>query len=170
MTDQQYETPEPDDEDFTFDAPPLLPAGVYPGTLTGFNKKLAKLPNDDGSPRYFIVWKFSVTHQNGLWEVEGVTSTWVSSGSKAYPWLVALLGAEAVQGMTAIDPKKLKGKRVQVIVVHNDEGYAKVDSLAPMTEAPAIVNVATGAQLDNAPPTTTAATAGDPGPVEDLPF
>lgn len=158
MNEQQYESPEPDDEDFAFERPPLLPSGVYPGKVVGFNKKLAKLPNDDGSPRSFIVWKFSVTHQGEPWDVEGVTSTAISSGSKAYPWLIALLGAEVVRGMTTIDPKQLKGKQVQVIVIHTDDGYAKVDSLSPLTQAP------------SDEPLAPAAPANDPGPVEELPF
>lgn len=129
----------PADEDWAMERPPQVDAGVYPATLTKMTRKTV----DEGGPdqRDFIVWEFAVDGgEDNSGRVEATSSLTLSARGKAYPWIVALVGKETAAGLDRIGPverRLLIGRECIVNVIHNADGYAKVENVMPARKAAA---------------------------------
>lgn len=100
--------------------------GVYDATLIAIDED----SNEHGDYRR---WTFSIELAGGAASVELRAFSTMASGprSKAYTWASTLLGAKPTPGQ----PVELVGRRCRVVVVTNDEGFARIDSLLPPTPA-----------------------------------
>ena len=113
------------------DAPPDIPVGVYLATLTGMRQTEFTTP--DGEDRKLLIWQFAADLGTGeMAEVEGVSSMATGPKSKAYGWLVALLGAEQVKPHASFRARELIGREVQVTIGPDKQGWPKVQDLTAM--------------------------------------
>jgi hypothetical protein len=102
--------------------------GTYAATLTAINEKMvpSKFNNGDDAPA--LEWVFALDNGD---EVNGLTSTYTSPKSKAFGYLVALLGKERVQSGAEFELDDLIGKRALVQVGINDGGWPRVENVMP---------------------------------------
>jgi hypothetical protein len=151
------------------DAVPTIPAGTYKATLIGITPKslVTRYTKDPNKPDEFLEWS---------WDIQGTelrSLTTVASGPKSRinEYLVALLGASAVQVGAGFDEGDLVGKSIYVQVVIDEDGWSKIDRVMALpAEAPARV-------ADPSPPVPVpvpVAAAAEAAPVaeapDDLPF
>jgi hypothetical protein len=101
---------------------PVIPAGVYPATFEGI--ELAH--NDQGN---FWLWRFLARNGDEDVEVTATSSPRVTARTKAAKWLAGM-GAAVVVGED-VDFGALSGMPVQLVIVINDGGYSRIDSVLP---------------------------------------
>ena len=153
--------------------------GIYPATVIGLRADTIVV---DGEEKEVFVWTFSIpTEDEGAIELEGLTSQIVTPRSKAYAYLVALLGQAAVGTGAGFNDTDLVGKNCLVTVDLNKNGYTRVSNItaaprgAIARPAPAQAAVAAAPAAPAAPavsplrPTVRAA-AGVSDDEADLPF
>jgi len=110
----------------TYDA---LDPGVYPATLIAIETG----SNDFGG---FRKWKFRVQTAGGEQELSAMTSDASGPRSKAYAWATALLGHKPTG-----EPEELDGKTCQLVLIVNDDGYNRIDSVLPPAKAESGTNL-----------------------------
>lgn len=115
-------------ENLTVSAPAAVPAGTYPATFDGLEKKMSR----DGVP--FWVWKFAIATSDSRVEVSGASSEKTGPKSKAYKWLTALLGRRPEPGESLGD--NLVGKSCLLVVEQDEQGYNDVSDVLPPTVTP----------------------------------
>lgn len=105
---------------------PVLPAGIYPATFEG----IEGAHNDTGD---FWLWKFKA--RNGAEDVEitATSSPRVTPRTKAAKWLMGM-GAPVEVGKD-IDFGSLIGTPVQLVIIINEAGYSRIDSVLPYPQA-----------------------------------
>ena len=119
-------------EGFTISAPPPLEEGAtYPATVTGF-KRVNFIDRETNEPKTLISWKFAVEVEGEAYELEGTTSTATGPMSKAYGWLVAILGAPAVKGGSYIGPAALIGRECLVTIGMDKNDFPRVAAVTSM--------------------------------------
>jgi hypothetical protein len=104
---------------------------VRKGTLldlrqVDFNDKVT------GEARSLVAWTFNVEGADGNVEVEATSSTASGPRSKAYKWLIALLGASRVQSGEHIGADDIIGAQANVTLSINDDGYPKVSEVTAL--------------------------------------
>ena len=101
---------------------PVLPAGIYPATFEG----IENAHNDQGT---FWLWRFMA--RNGAEDVEitATSSPRITARTKAAKWLAGM-GAPIEVGKD-IDFTALQGMPVQLVIIINDAGYSRIDSVLP---------------------------------------
>lgn len=104
-------------------------AGSYIGELVDLDT--FTFDADDGE-RTLLRWTFSLPDLDDML-VDGVSSLATSPRSKAFAWLAALAGADAVAKPKATFRRsELLGKRAMIVVEQDDKGFSKVANLAPL--------------------------------------
>jgi len=101
---------------------PVIPAGIYPATFEGI--ELAN--NDQGS---FWLWRFKARNGDEDVEVTATSSPRVTARTKAAKWLTGM-GAPVVVGQD-IDFGSLMGTPVQLVIIVNEAGYSRIESVLP---------------------------------------
>jgi hypothetical protein len=113
---------------FTASAYEALEEGVYAAELISIDKGTSESYGD------FLRWNFSVTLSDGtLAPVTAASSASTGPKSKAYKWATALLGHAPVAGQ----PEELAGKKAQLHLIINDDGFNRVESVLPAAKATA---------------------------------
>lgn len=115
-------------ENLTVSAPAAVPAGTYPATFDGLEKKTSR----EGVP--FWVWKFGIATSDSRVEVSGASSEKTGPKSKAYKWLTALLGRRPEPGESLGD--NLVGKACLLVVEQDEQGYNDVADVLPPAVTP----------------------------------
>ena len=85
-----------------------------------------------GEPRSLVAWTFNVEGAEGPVEVEATSSTASGPRSKAFKWLIALLGATRVQSGEHIGADDIVGAQANVTVSISDDGYPKVSEVTAL--------------------------------------
>jgi hypothetical protein len=110
---------------------PTVDAGVYPAVMVELGT--FKVEAEDGE-RQLLRWTFAIDGDD-QGTVEGVSSMALGPKSKAYRWLTALIGPDAMASAPALTPRDLVGRECLVQVVLNDAGYPKVGDLMARPKA-----------------------------------
>lgn len=112
-------------DDIVFGSP--VKAGTYDARLK------ALVPFDaqyEGEERHLIKWVFQVAVDEGIEELEGVTSRATGPKSKMRGWVASLLGRQP-DGGERLGGLGLVGKPCMVVIALDDGGYPKVDAVLP---------------------------------------
>jgi len=119
-------------EGFDIPVPPPFEEGeTYAATLTGL-RKVDFEDKETHEPRSLISWGFVIETGGETYDIEGTSSTATGPKSKAYGWLVALVGAAAVKGGARFQPDALIGREAMVTIGMDKNDYPKVASVAAM--------------------------------------
>lgn len=108
------------------DVIPVLPAGVYPAVFS----KIEEAQNDQGS---YWLWTFTARNGDVDVEITATTSPRVTVKTKAAKWLAGL-GASIGIG-DAIDFDDYLDTPCQIVVIINEAGYSRIDSVLPFPQA-----------------------------------
>lgn len=149
----------------------LADGSFHAATLTELN--IIRLPSKwpeypDGTART-VEWVFVLDEpgpDGGTVTVKGTSSLSVGKKSRAYPWLVSLVGTARADaaGREMIKKAELVGRECTVVIQINDSGYPKVSSVLPSQKG------ATPA-AQQAPKAEQKAAPADPtSDLEDLPW
>ena len=104
------------------DVIPVLPAGIYPAVFS----KIEEASNDQGT---YWLWTFTARNGDVDVEITATTSPRVTPKTKAAKWLGGL-GATIGVG-SAIDFDDYMDTPCQIVVIINDAGYSRIDSVLP---------------------------------------
>jgi len=108
--------------------------GVYPAKFVDIETR--ELETDRGKREVFI-WTFEVETEDETVEIQGITSTKISTGrnpSKAYNWLSAIVGRK-LEPDEEIDTDELKGRECVVIVENREVGETEVSRVVDVKKA-----------------------------------
>jgi hypothetical protein len=114
------------------DSPPVdweltVPVPIEPGLYQATVKSVAlKIAEEDERP--WLAWTFTLADGR---EVGGGSSFSIATGSKAYGWIVALLGRAMMGGGAVIHPLDIEGKPCQISIDTTEEGRSKVVAVLP---------------------------------------
>jgi hypothetical protein len=105
-------------------------AGTYPATLVAINEKRvpSKFSTSPDGMDDSYEWVFAL--DNGE-EVNGLSSKAITPKSRAFGYLVALLGKDRVQRGVGFELDDLIGKRALVSISINDGGWPRIDGVLP---------------------------------------
>lgn len=84
----------------------------------------------EGEDRTLIRWTFEVAVDEGIEEIDGVTSLATGGKSKMKGWVTSLLGRQPEAG-ERLGELKLPGRSCMVVIELNDAGYPKVGAVLP---------------------------------------
>ena len=101
---------------------PVLPAGIYPATFEG----IENAHNDQGA---YWLWRFKAQNGDEDVEITATSSPRITARTKAAKWLAGM-GAPIEIGRD-IDFTALTGMPVQLVIIINDAGYSRIDSVLP---------------------------------------
>lgn len=101
---------------------PIIPAGIYPATFEG----IEEAHNDQGT---YWLWRFIAQNGAETVEITATSSPRVTARTKAAKWLAGM-GAHIEVGKD-LDFGALAGMPVQIVVIINDAGYSRIDSVLP---------------------------------------
>jgi len=104
------------------DIVPVIPAGIYPATFQG----IEAATNDNG---LYWLWRFAAQNGDEFVEVTATSSPRVTPRTKAAKWLAGM-GVQVAVGED-IDFGALDGMPVQLVIVINDAGYSRIESVLP---------------------------------------
>lgn len=102
---------------------PVIPAGIWPATFEGIEWG----QNDNGS---FWLWRFKARNGDEDVEVTATSSPRITARTKAAKWLAGMMG-EPVQVGKDVDFGALAGMPVQLVIIINDAGYSRIESVLP---------------------------------------
>jgi len=108
--------------------------GVYPAKFVGIEQR--EIETERGKREVFI-WTFEVEADDETVEIQGITSTKVSTGrnpSKAYNWLCAIAGKK-IEPDEEIDTDDLVGNECVVIVENREVGETEVSRVVDVKKA-----------------------------------
>jgi len=109
------------------DVVPVIPAGIYPATFA----KISAETNDQGT---YWLWTFVAHNGDNDVEVTATTSPRITPRTKAAKWLSGL-GVDVSVG-TEVDFGSLLDTLCQIVVIINDAGYSRIDSVLPYPTEP----------------------------------
>ena len=109
------------------DVVPVIPAGIYPATFA----KISAEQNDQGT---YWLWTFVAHKGDSDIEVTATTSPRITPRTKAAKWLSGL-GVDVSVG-TEVDFGSLLDTLCQIVVIFNDAGYSRIDSVLPYPAEP----------------------------------
>lgn len=101
---------------------PVIPAGIYPATF----ESIEEAENDSG--KYWL-WRFLARNGNEDVEITATSSPRITPRTKASKWLAGM-GVQIEVG-SDIDFDQLIGMPVQLVIIINDAGYSRIDSVLP---------------------------------------
>jgi len=101
---------------------PVIPAGIYPATFEG----IESASNDNGT---FWLWKFVARNGTENVEITATSSPRITPRTKAAKWLLGM--GTPVEVGKDIDFGALIGMPVQLVIIINDAGYSRIDSVLP---------------------------------------
>lgn len=101
---------------------PVIPAGIYPATFEGIEQG----HNDNGT---YWLWRFKARNGNEDVEITATSSPRITPRTKAAKWLLGM--GTAVEVGKDIDFGSLVGTPVQLVIIINDAGYSRIDSVLP---------------------------------------
>jgi hypothetical protein len=104
------------------DIVPVLPAGIYPATFEG----IEDAENDSG--RYWL-WRFIARNGDEDVEVTATSSPRITPRTKASKWLAGM--GVAIEVGSDIDFTSLTGMPIQLVIIINDAGYSRIESVLP---------------------------------------
>jgi hypothetical protein len=104
------------------DIVPVIPAGIYPAVF----QSIEEASNDNGT---FWLWRFLARNGDEDVEVTATTSPRITPRTKASKWLTGM-GVNIEVG-TDIDFDSLLGMPVQLVIIINDGGYSRIESVLP---------------------------------------
>jgi hypothetical protein len=104
------------------DIVPVIPAGIYPAIF----QSIEEASNDNGT---FWLWRFLARNGDEDVEVTATTSPRITPRTKASKWLTGM-GVNIEVG-TDIDFDSLLGMPVQLVIIINDGGYSRIESVLP---------------------------------------
>ena len=104
------------------DIVPVIPAGIYPAVF----QSIEEAENDNGK---FWLWRFAARNGDEDVEVTATTSPRITPRTKASKWLTGM-GVNISVG-TDIDFDSLLGMPVQLVIIINDAGYSRIESVLP---------------------------------------
>lgn len=104
------------------DIVPVLSAGIYPATFEG----IEEANNDSGT---YWLWRFIATNGDERVEITATSSPRITPRTKASKWLAGM--GVAIEVGTDIDFSALNGMPVQLVIVINDAGYSRIESVLP---------------------------------------
>lgn len=105
------------------DVVPVLPAGIYPALFS----KIEEQSNDNGT---FWMWTFTARNGDEDVEITATTSPRITPKTKAAKWLTGL-GATIDVG-AALDIEKFYDTPCNIVVIINENGYSRIDSVLPI--------------------------------------
>jgi len=109
------------------DIVPVLAAGIYPATFEG----IESASNDTGT---YWLWHFIATNGDERVEITATSSPRITPRTKASKWLGGM--GVAIEVGSDIDFGALSGMPVQLVIVINDAGYSRIESVLPYPAAP----------------------------------
>lgn len=121
-----------DVEDGTYD---LTCTGVEAKTFPG---KVHPQYNPEGHDSDVFVWTFFFTGGDEQATIQGVTSRMTGPKAKTSRFVGALLGEKALQPNASYNAPDFVGKRALGQIVHNNDGYPKVNDLFPLPKGAAV--------------------------------
>lgn len=104
------------------DVVPVLPAGVYPAIFS----KIEEASNEQGN---YWLWTFTARDGDVDVEITATTSPRVTLKTKAAKWLAGLGAPIDVGGN--IDFDDYIDTPCQIVVIINEAGYSRIDSVLP---------------------------------------
>lgn len=104
------------------DIVPVIPAGIYPAVF----QSIEEASNDNGT---FWLWRFLARNGDEDVEVTATTSPRITPRTKASKWLTGM-GVNIEVG-TDIDFDSLLGMPVQLVIIINEGGYSRIESVLP---------------------------------------
>jgi len=104
------------------DIVPVIPAGIYPAVF----QSIEEASNDNGM---FWLWRFLARNGDEDVEVTATTSPRITPRTKASKWLTGM-GVNIEVG-TDIDFDSLLGMPVQLVIIINEGGYSRIESVLP---------------------------------------
>lgn len=153
-------------DDFVFpDATPAednLPPGMYPATLTGYEKPTLKTFDDGTSSESMkLIWRLDEDPDREQWSFINPKAR--SEKANFYKAYKALTG-QPLQQDTVVRMAQLLNRRCQLMMVENEKkaGYTRVGGYAPIAKAPR--------PLRPAPAPVAALLDADPFDVDEVPF
>ena len=141
-----------------------IEAGDYPATVVNVTQETITVEFED---RDVFKWHFEIPTEDGdPIEISGLTSRTISPKSKAFAYLVALLGASHVQPDAEFGLEDVIGKTGIVTVGENKRGWMEVKNLhaAPRTAAKPTKAATNGSAPVAATPSPRRAAAVDTAP------
>lgn len=126
-----------DDEDIEVAGPPEFSPGTYPATCLRV-RRLVYIDKKTKEEQQLRIWQFAVeglVEGEPATECDGTTSISTGPSSKAFDWLVALLGAGNVEPNGVYKQSTIAGRECLVVIEADKNGYPKVqDVIAPPTK------------------------------------
>lgn len=104
------------------DIVPVLPAGIYPATFAG----IERANNDQG---VYWLWKFIARNGDEDVEITATSSPRITPRTKASKWLAGM--GVAIEVGSDIDFGSLVDMPVQLVVIINEAGYSRIESVLP---------------------------------------
>lgn len=101
---------------------PIIPAGIYPATFEG----IESAHNDNGT---FWLWRFMARNGSEDVEITATSSPRITPRTKAAKWLLGM--GSPVEVGKDIDFGSLVGMPVQLVIIINEAGYSRIDSVLP---------------------------------------
>jgi hypothetical protein len=115
---------------------PVIQDGVYKATVEKIILK-ANMKGKDGSFFDLLVWSFVIDDDGTMKFAEGTSSGKVTTMSKAYSWISAIIG-RAPELNTGFKPSMVKGRPCQVVVknevIKNDFNGKTVENNKPIVK------------------------------------
>jgi len=104
------------------DIVPVLPAGIYPATFEG----IESANNDQGT---YWLWRFIARNGDEDIEITATSSPRITPRTKASKWLAGM--GVAIEVGSDIDFGGLVGMPVQLVIIINETGYSRIESVLP---------------------------------------
>lgn len=108
------------------DIVPIIPAGIYPATFEG----IESANNDQGT---YWLWRFIARNGDEDVEITATSSPRITPRTKASKWLAGM--GVAIEVGTDIDFGGLAGMPVQLVIIINEAGYSRIESVLPYPTA-----------------------------------
>ena len=110
------------------DIVPVLPAGIYPATFEG----IEEANNDQGK---FWLWHFVAKNGDEVVEITATSSPRITPRTKASKWLAGM--GVAIEVGSDVDFGALDGMPVQLVIIINEAGYSRIESVLPFPKVSA---------------------------------
>lgn len=107
---------------------PVLPAGIFPATFEG----IEEANNDQGM---YWLWRFIARNGDEDVEITATSSPRITPRTKAAKWLAGM--GVVIEVGTDIDFGSIAGIPVQLVVIINEAGYSRIESVLPYPAAQA---------------------------------
>ena len=101
---------------------PVLPAGIFPATFEG----IEEANNDQGT---YWLWRFIARNGDEDVEITATSSPRITPRTKAAKWLAGM--GVAIEVGQDIDFGSIAGIPVQLVVIINEAGYSRIESVLP---------------------------------------